>query len=231
MESKPKIAIITIVYNEAHIMPYFIAHYKALGDIFVYNDGSTDNTAQICKDAGCKVISFDSCMYDLKVVTDFQNSLAKKYRYYDYIVIVDADEFLYHANLKNVIKEAFNSGATIFKTQGFEMFSESEPEPGIPITESIKNGIPKTSFNKLVIFSPKDININYRFGRHSAAPTGYIKNNGETIYLLHYKYIGSLNRLQTKHKEYFTYISNSDYNFQNTLCLWNYLKNHSKPIL
>lgn len=231
MESKPKIAIITVVYNEAHIMPYFIAHYKALGDIFVYNDGSTDTTAQICKDAGCKVIPYFSCMYDFEVVRDFQNSLGNIYKEYDYLIIVDADEFLYHTNSKDVIKEAFNSGATIFKTQGFEMFSESEPEPGKPITESIRNGYPRKSFNKQVIFSPKDIKINYQVGRHFAYSTGNIKFANETLKLLHYKHIGNFNRLQAKHKEYLKFIPNPAYYPNTTLGYWQFLKIHSKQIL
>lgn len=52
------ITIYTLTYNEAYMLPHFIAHYRRnFPDcrIVVYDNESTDNTRQIAETAGCEV--------------------------------------------------------------------------------------------------------------------------------------------------------------------------------
>jgi len=57
------ITIYTLTYNEAYILPYFIAHYRKNFPgcrIVIFDNDSTDDTRKIAQAAGCKVLRNDT---------------------------------------------------------------------------------------------------------------------------------------------------------------------------
>jgi hypothetical protein len=73
--------------------------------------------------------------------------------------------------------------------------------PVSDITE-IKIGNAYHPENKSVIFSPKKIKeINYSVGAHTANPKGVLKYAKDELKLLHYKFIGGIERIYPKYEK------------------------------
>jgi 2-polyprenyl-3-methyl-5-hydroxy-6-metoxy-1,4-benzoquinol methylase len=91
-----KIAAVTMVYNEALILPYFLRHYEYLDEIHVlYETDSTDETLSILKQAQNVVIEdchIEGGLDDIDVV-NLTNDTVRRIRA-DWIYVVDPDEFI-----------------------------------------------------------------------------------------------------------------------------------------
>src|SRR3989338_1733301 len=99
-----KVHIFSIMWNEEYILPYFLRHYSTFADkIFIINDHSTDKTTTIAR-SNNKVTVLD---YKYKPGLDeanFNRCFTRYYKKYsrgvaDWVMCVDADEFIYHPNL------------------------------------------------------------------------------------------------------------------------------------
>jgi hypothetical protein len=75
---------------------------------------------------------------------------------------------------------------------GFQMVSETFPEPEETLCNTRTVGAPYARMSKLSIFDPKAIRkTNFRGGRHTAFPEGRIKlPHRDRLLLLHYKNTG-----------------------------------------
>jgi hypothetical protein len=71
------------------------------------------------------------------------------------------------------------------------MLSEQFPEHKTLLCQSLTRGACDALYSKLNIFSPNDIDaVNYRPGRHGAAPTGrVVLPTRDELLLLHYRYL------------------------------------------
>jgi glycosyltransferase involved in cell wall biosynthesis len=206
-----KIELYTITYNEEKILPFFLNHYSNFCDVInVYDNISTDNTLKILKDfdlCEINVIPYDTnSKLDDSVYLDIKNN-CWKHSSADYVIIVDADEFLYHTNIKEFLK---NTGEYIYKPLGYDMWSDTFPRNNI--LEEIKTGVRSINYDKVCIFNPQEVNqINYTLGCHQAQP---ILNDGrrntppiyDELKLLHYKNV-SFDYRFSKHREYLTRLS------------------------
>lgn len=191
-----KIAVLTIAYNEEFLLPHFAKHYS-FADIILYDNGSTDNTIELANSLGIQVKDFSRKENDRIEQTALMNTFIKKYKDYDWLIIVDVDEYVYHENLQQVIKDSL--GYSVFNLIGYEMFFEGEIKDEIT---NIKTGI-KRELNKPIVVSPKLITeTNYGRGRHGWNPEGDIIYAPEKLKLLHYKYIGDVERVVKKNAEY-----------------------------
>jgi hypothetical protein len=187
------IHLYTITYNEEKILPFFFKHYEKFVDrFFFYDNESTDGTLKILKtrkDVTVRTFKTNRKQNTL-ILTKLRNSIWKNsIGKCDYVIVCDADEFLYHKNLKNFLGTTKNKNVTIYKPYGFEMFSETFPHENLEIIKQIKLGIEAPLMSKCVIFNPNMIiKTNYSHGSHSCMPEGYVKicrNKG--LKLLHYK--------------------------------------------
>ncbi|MEK6884573.1 MAG: glycosyltransferase family 2 protein, partial [Nanoarchaeota archaeon] len=116
------ITIYTLTFNEEILMQFMIDHYKSRFPnckIIVYDNSSTDNTVQICKDNNCEVRTYDSggTLND-RLHMDLKNSIWKDAET-DWVLVSDLDELLdiNETDLKNEEK----AGATIIKAEGWQM--------------------------------------------------------------------------------------------------------------
>ncbi len=101
----PEISAVIITHNEERNIGRCLDSLKGLADeIVVVDSGSTDNTEQICKDAGARFFFHAWAGYiDQK---NYANSLAR----HNFILSIDADEALSDM-LRDSIKEVKRSGS------------------------------------------------------------------------------------------------------------------------
>lgn len=181
-----KVAVYSIAFNEELLLPYFIAHYRSRFpgcEITIYDNYSTDRTAQIARELGCIVLNYNSggeIRDDILLATKnncWNNTDA------DWVIVCDIDEFL-DANFKQLQEES----ATILRTQGWDMVGEETSDQFD--FYAINHGIQNKLESKQVAFKPKDISeINYRPGCHSCAPVGSIHYSYRVYNIYHYKYL------------------------------------------
>jgi len=109
----------------------------------------------------------------------------------DWVIVCDCDEFLYHENLMEKLKEYKSIGVTVPRIDGHDMVSETFPEyDGVPLTEKVKIGSDTYGpMCKNIIFDPK-LDVQYGIGGHSFGSNGTVYSDSADLKLLHYKFLG-----------------------------------------
>lgn len=187
-----------IAWNEGETIHLTIKHYQRFCTrIVIYDNHSTDRTAEIAKSMGCAVKKFgvpgelsDSAYKEVK------NNCWKDSRF-DWVIVVDADEILYHHNITRIID---NSKANIFKTFGWNVFSHD-----MPVNDwlDITYGHHEANYSKSVIFKPKELHeINFHIGAHWSTPKGQLRYDDNLLTLFHYRNVGGPDRLVERHRQY-----------------------------
>ena len=118
----------------------------------------------------------------------------------DWVIVCDADEILFEPNMNFILKSEMMHGSTIIKTKGWGIYSES-----MPLNDflEVQTCVEDKNYSKSVIFNPAKIKeIGYIFGCHECRPAGVVNYSKETIHLLHYKYIGGIDRVLNRHRNY-----------------------------
>lgn len=186
-----------ITWNEDKILRYTLDHYsKFCEKIFIYDNMSTDNTDNICSNyskVSVEKWSTPDNKYNDIVLADMKSNIYKKSRKenVDWVVVCDCDEYLYHEDLLNKLKEYKENFITMPLIDGHDMFSEYFPQyDGGLITDKIKNGSETCdSLCKNIIFDPS-LDVVYFPGAHKNMCENAIKSKQAELKLLHYKYLG-----------------------------------------
>jgi glycosyltransferase involved in cell wall biosynthesis len=152
------IDIYTTTWNDERIIQDFIDHYKEIGQctITVYDNMSTDNTVQICKDNGCVVHQFDTDnqMDEFKLMNIRNNGW--KQGTSEYVLIADSDEWVGY-NLEQL------DGWDICTTKGYEMFGKWCSRQELTL------GCESAGYCKPVLFKRESvIETNFQGGSHKA---------------------------------------------------------------
>ena len=193
-----KIDVYSNMYNEEAMLPFWLRHYETFADrIFIWDGGSTNGTLDILKKHPKVTIlpreqrGHDDHYY----VTELYPQYKEHSRgVADWVIVVDADEFIYHPNLKETLFSLKENGVEIVQCQGYSMISNKFPETDGQIYNSLKHGIESQLDTKWTIHSPK-VDVRYRKGRHGT-PYNFRGNYRDSrhryhgIKLLHYRYIG-----------------------------------------
>jgi glycosyltransferase involved in cell wall biosynthesis len=190
--------VITITYNEAFILPHFIAHYRKnfpACKIIVYDNYSTDNTVEIAQQHGCEVIMYDTGgKLSDAIFLEIKNHVWKACE--GWVIVCDADEFL-DLTAEDLFNET-KSGTTIIRTNGYNMVNLFDSMD----FEGISHGVRSPSYDKQYCFNADKIKeINYTAGCHNAFPVGQIKYSESAYRCRHYKYI-NIEYMIARHKEY-----------------------------
>lgn len=206
-----KITLITLAYNEAERLPFFLRHYSQFVDeiIVYYNVASTDNTYNLLKNNKLvKIIDYDTG----GVFNEERNQLVKNTACEelglnaDWYIVCDADEYLYldpkNLAIKTYLQCFENERVTLPKIRGYQMVGEEFPiDDGISqIYDHCKYG---AYYKKLLdtydhtsskqILFHKDVKVIYGPGGHTFVTMGRAKVSSEhehdtLLKMLHYRY-------------------------------------------
>jgi hypothetical protein len=195
---KPIIHAYFLCYNEEYILPHLLRYYSTFCEkIHIIDNMSTDNSHAIINSfPNTEIIPYDSKgeVRDDIYLKLKNNVWRSSEGIADYVIVGDADEFLYHENIVDFITKSFNNGITIFRPEGYHMIGDEDLilSPDDNIFEKVKEGIIGSSNDKLMMFDCNKItSINYMFGCHMANPTGHVVfSNDKSLKMLHYKYLG-----------------------------------------
>lgn len=194
-----KIRVLTVCKNEERIMPFFIKHYEPwVDEIIIVDGGSTDNGLDIAIKLGNGKVKIKRVPYDDgKYVNDLILKRIRNEEWkdnqesFDWIIVCDNDEFLYHPSILEKLDEYKKNGITIPNTETYQMISKTFPNLEYKITDQVKQGF-RQGGTKLVIFDPQQIQeMNYSVGSHLCSPTGKVtKSRIAELKLLHYRMLG-----------------------------------------
>jgi len=99
-QQRIKIAAVTMVYNEAFMLPYFLRHYQYLDEIHVlYETDSTDESLEILKRVQNVVIEechIEGGLDDIEKIRIINNTLHGIEA--DWVYVLDPDEFIFPPN-------------------------------------------------------------------------------------------------------------------------------------
>ena len=181
-----KVETFIMAHNEEFLMPYLLRHYTLFSDVVILENNSTDRTVEIAEGfPRTKVLRLKTDdVKDNQWIVDIKNSIYKDSKA-DYVIVVDADEFVYHEDILSILQIAKSNGADIVLTNWYEMCSPFLPSGQGQIYDEIKTG--HLGAGKVNIFSPK-IDINYEVGCHKSHPNTD-KCFHSSIKTLHYRNI------------------------------------------
>lgn len=186
-----KIHLYTLAWNEERILPHFFRHYtKFCERIVVFDNESTDATPDIiraCPQAEHRVWSSNNQVND-QMYLDIKNTAYHESRgTADWVIVCDADEFLYHPSLLDKLASYQRWGINLPRVKGFDMLPRTMPLDTDDLPLVHREGIPDKWMNKRVIFRP-ELDIRYNPGAHSIAkPAGARSSLMPSLKLLHYK--------------------------------------------
>ncbi|MDR1583933.1 MAG: glycosyltransferase family 2 protein [Prevotellaceae bacterium] len=194
---KPIVHLYAVCWNEEKMLPFMLNYYSEfVSQFYIYDNYSDDNTDEILKKwENVTVRKYDTggALNDVIHNTIKNNAWKKSRGKADWIIAIDMDEFLYSPNLKEHLTCATKEGASIFQTQGYDMYAEKYPiySPTKKITDMVKTGMLSDYYSKSIIFNPNRIvEMNYMPGAHESFPEGIVKFAKEKLSLLHYKNLG-----------------------------------------
>lgn len=181
-----KIETFCLCNNEERLITYFMRHYSQFSDVILLESNSTDRTVEIASALGAEVWTYDvPDEINDQWFMDIKNSCWKESTA-DWVMVVDADEFIYHPNIVRILEE---TDATVFFPRLWNMFADVFPTTEGQIYEEVTGG--REGGGKMNIFRPSDIQeINYAIGCHSAKPKGNVKiNTTSEIMTLHMRHL------------------------------------------
>lgn len=188
------IDVYSVMNNEHILLPYWLRHYETFANhMYVWDDQSDDGTREMLE-AHPKVtlLPIEKCGDDdVHWITNLFPQYEKHSQTSDWVIIADADEFIYHPKLTDILWKEKSDGTQVIWCRGYAMISDNPPTGTGQIYDEIKLGIPDKLESKWTIFSP-NIRVRFRKGRHGGLlEGGHSVTNADTgIKLLHYRYLG-----------------------------------------
>ncbi len=201
-----KITLYIINWNDSFYIPFLAEHYsKFCQRMVLYDQYSTDGSHEMAEKLGFEIRNFGSRnQLNDQWYLDVKNNCWKEERENcqkaDYVIVCDADEFL---SLDDLEWRLDKPGTP--KVNGFNMISDLLPEKSI---FEINTGAPSVNYSKQVIFDPRRTEeINFVHGCHKNNMIGEPVTAYINCRLLHYRQIGGVERMITRHAEYRTRMS------------------------
>jgi hypothetical protein len=186
-----------LCWNEERMLPYFFRHYDSIVDRYFISDHQSTDRSRDLLAANRKVVLSEFRLNGSSFVlaaTDHYNQCWKQSRgAADWVIIVNVDEHVYHADLRRYLQACTHNGVSILVPEGYNMVADRWPSPRKPLWKTVRHGMRDPIWDKPQVFDPNRIHeISFEVGRHSASPTGeVVYPRTERARLLHYKYLGA----------------------------------------
>ncbi|MFA5104269.1 MAG: glycosyltransferase family 2 protein [Candidatus Margulisiibacteriota bacterium] len=199
-----KTCVYALCYNEETILPYFLRHYSTFcNEIVVYDNGSTDKSLKIINSAkNTRIVRYNAGELRDDLHRTMKDNIWKEARgRFDFVVVVDMDEFVFYPDMKRLLGFCKLKGKTILSPKGYEMVGDEVPTGSGMIYDYIKKGVYNKLYNKCAIFDPDAIKeIRYSPGAHRAAPRGRVRYfRSPELKMLHFRFLSKehyLNRIK-----------------------------------
>lgn len=201
-----KITAYLLMWNEIDMVKLVVSYYQDFCDrIVIMDNHSTDGSAELAVSLGCEVIPFGSKLFDDDLNRKCKNEVWKG-NSSDWVIVADFDEILYNSydpfqfSMREYLGYFKAEGITIIKTIGWQIMSDEMPSRFL--TEET-NGFRFDNYSKAICFNPQAITeINYGPGAHECSPVGVVNWSAQSLYVLHYKHIGGVQRTIDRYKLY-----------------------------
>ena len=176
------------LWNEARLLPFFLAHYgPACRRIVALDDGSDDGTLEILAAHPKVEIRHMPEERDSWVLasTRWWNEVWKESRDADWVGIVVTDEIV-GPDLASSLARHKAAGHTVLRPRGYDMISRS-PDPA-----TVTHGVFEKIYSKPCLFRPDKItSISLDVGNHDARFEGdVVRCEPDDLVLRHYRYLG-----------------------------------------
>ena len=162
MMQQPKVSMIIPLYNVEKFVKRCVQcikeqTYQNIEVIFV-NDGSTDNTAVVCKNCISKLDNFQLISTDNQGVSSARNTGVSKASG-EYVIFADADDFFFEDYIEYLVRLALKYGADIAmcdyrKQKANELKLKNPPKKKYEKVYSITEALENISYRKELSGSP-----------------------------------------------------------------------------
>lgn len=188
-----RVRLYCICRDEIRILPYFLRHYTPwVEKLIFYDDHSVDGTRElIASTPKCELRDWpgERGLVDDQFL-EFANEAWKEARgKCEYVIFVDADEFLYHPNILGILTGYFHQDIDVPQIQGYTMVSRTFPTTQGQIYDEVRRGFPDGIWSKPAIFRK---HMFWTVGRHGVDYTRFNPKSSSLaeIKLLHYRGLG-----------------------------------------
>lgn len=165
-----RVEVYSVIRNERYLLPHFLRHYEQFADrIVLLDDRSDDGTREIAR-AHPKVTLCDYpfltglCEADLSQAYRDATRLAAT-QGVDWVLCPDADEFLYHPEMRMMLEAERAHGARAIGSYGLLCGADAVPETEGPLWEACPHRKPHLQYNKTLILDPA-LDWTLSWGRH-----------------------------------------------------------------
>ena len=190
-----EINIFILCFNESHLLPHTINHYKKYlpsCKITIYDNQSTDNSVKLALSLGCNVISWSSNnQINDHLYLKIKNNCWKNIKN-GWIIMIDMDEFL--CVTEDELLDEIKNETSILEIKGLEMIGESNK---IDLTDidlqKINKYVDKDEESKKLCFLREKITeMNYEMGAHHCNHACVCPSTGGIHFVFQFMLIGLL---------------------------------------
>ena len=173
----------TSTYNDLYMIRHYVRHWSRYASkIFVYDDDSTDGTAEFLDSCAPLVERKSPGFHGIDEIL-LQEMRNREYKLHsrgvaDWVVIGDSDEFHYHPDFLNALTRLQMAGYRAIVSHGWDMFADDRPADDAQLTDVVKNGLPDVAYNR-VIFDPM-LDASIWIGHH-----GFSISDGQSLDFTH----------------------------------------------
>lgn len=188
-----KLWVFSVMHDEAALLPFFLRHYGPLAErVAIFDDHSTDGTPDIAAGyARVSVRPYPGAGLDDGEFVEFAAEAYREARgKADWCIWADADEFIYHPDLRGRLARYQAEGVTLPNVAGYSMFANAFPQTDGQLYDAVTVGARAPFYDKPVVFDPA-LDLRWIPGKHALAePVDAERGGPAEIKLLHFRHLG-----------------------------------------
>jgi hypothetical protein len=190
-----RIIVLAITHNCADTLPFWLRHYEKFADeIAVWDDKSTDGTREMLNKHPKVVLrnwEHNTGIDEDLFLAHWQQWYPTTRGKFDWVMIVDPDEFIYCPGMERHLRDAWGAGVDVMRPYAYNMTGDGIPkDDGRQIYEIAQMGVRAPVYDKPVVFRP-EIKINWIRGKHALEGCSPDVCHESWFKLLHYRYMGA----------------------------------------